>query len=317
MNRLAAIVFLSLLAIVGGIFFFARTLHAPEKGVLELRSTKANILFVGDMFFDRSIRTTAQEKGYDYLLSCVKDVFLSYDAVIANLEGPITTKHSVAVGSVVGSWQNYTFTFEAEVAALLARHNVKAVSLGNNHIENMDKEGVYSTRDYLEKAGVGHFGGLAFLHEESTDVGEPIYRAEINGQKLSFVAYNQFGGMPPYEVAPRIAKEKADGYFVIVLAHWGEEYIPPVKAVREAARLFAESGAGLVIGSHPHVVQETEMIGATPVYYSLGNFLFDQFFSEEVMHGLAVEATFRDGKLVATKELPTEMLRERRVCFSK
>jgi gamma-polyglutamate biosynthesis protein CapA len=190
------------------------------------------------------------------------------------------------------------------------------VSLGNNHIENMDEAGVLSTRAYLEEAGVAHFGGLALLHEEPTDVGEPVHRMELEGQRLSFIAYNQFGGMAPQEVSPRIASEKAGGYFVVVMAHWGEEYVPPVQGVREAARLFAEAGAGLIIGSHPHVVQESETIGETRVYYSLGNFLFDQFFSEEVRHGLAVEAIFKDGTLVSITELPTTMLQEeRRVCF--
>jgi len=236
---------------------------------------------------------------------------------VANLEGPITDKKSVAVGSRVGSWQNYTFTFEPEVAALLARHNVRFVSLGNNHIENMDEAGVHATRRHLKEAGVAHFGGISLLHDKPTDLGEPIHRTDINGQKLSFIAYNQFGGMPPEDVAPRIAAEKAAGRFTVVLAHWGEEYIPPVPEVRRAARLFAESGAGLIIGSHPHVVQEKETIGETVVYYSLGNFLFDQFFSEEVQRGLAVETVFRDGKLASLTEHPTTMLREeRQVCFT-
>lgn len=314
---------LSLAAAAGGFLLYAPTLHAPERGPDAPGEQEARTLFVGDMFFDRSIRTTAEVEGYDYLLSCVKDRFLSYDAVIANLEGPITTKRSVAAGSKVGSWQNYTFTFEPEVAALLARHNVKAVSLGNNHIGNMGEEGIAATQRYLESAGISYFGGVQdkSASDKNTMIyhsvlREPIWRSEIGGQRLSFVAYNQFGGMPPEAVASRIKAEKAGGRFVVVFAHWGEEYVPPVKAVREQAALFARAGAGLIIGSHPHIVQESEVLGQTKVYYSLGNFLFDQFFSEDVRHGLAVEATFKDGRLIDTKELPTTMLQdERRVCF--
>lgn len=302
-------------AIGAFLYFFENQVSSFQAPMPEV-PTEARLLFVGDMFFDRSIRTTAQEKGYDYLLSCVAERFRSYDAVVANLEGPITDRKSVATGSRVGSWQNYTFTFEPEVAALLARHNVKFVSLGNNHIENMDEAGVVSTRKYLEEAGVAYFGGVSVFEEKSADIAEPVHRTEIQGQALSFVAYNQFGGMPPEDVAPRIRAEKEAGRFVVVLAHWGEEYIPPVKAVRATAKLFADAGAGLIIGAHPHVVQEKGTIGETVVYYSLGNFLFDQFFSDEVQHGLAVEAVFKNGELVSLTDHPTTMLREeRQVCF--
>lgn len=309
-------------AIIGAFLFLHERALAPFSASQEAVPPQARLLLVGDMFFDRSIRTTAQAKGYDHLLSCVKDRFLGYDAVIGNLEGPITERKSVAVGSRVGSWQNYTFTFEPEVARLLARHNVRAVSLGNNHIENMGEEGITQTHRFLREAGVAYFGGVQVkTSTEDTMIyhsvsREPIYRTEINGERLSFVAYNQFGGMPPEDVAPRIASERAAGYFVIVMAHWGEEYVPPVAEVRRAAKLFADAGAGLIIGSHPHVVQERELIGSTPVYYSLGNFLFDQFFSEEVRHGLVVEAVIGEGRLVSEAQFATTMRQEeRQVCF--
>lgn len=306
--------FLLLVAAIAAALYPQQRALAPDVS-LENREEPAKLLFVGDMFFDRSIRTTAEERGYDFLLSCVKDRFDSYDLVVGNLEGPITEQSSVSVGSVIGSWQNFTFTFAPEVASLLARHNVKAVSLGNNHIGNMGEDGVVSTREHLDLAGVGHFGGIELLDEKPTEVGEPVYRTELKGEALSFIAYNQFGGMSPEEVVVRIAAEKEDGRLVVVMAHWGEEYIPPVSEVRRAARLFAEAGADIVIGAHPHVVQEREIIGDTPVYYSLGNFLFDQFFSEEVRRGLAVEVHIQHGLVQSTAEYPTEMLRDRRVCF--
>ena len=74
------------------------------------------------------------------------------------------------------------------------------------------------------------------------------------------------------------------------MAHWGIEYqSAPPSYVRVLARKFSLAGADLVIGTHPHVIGEMEDIGTTRVYYSLGNFVFDQYWDELVRCGLAVE----------------------------
>jgi poly-gamma-glutamate synthesis protein (capsule biosynthesis protein) len=174
--------------------------------------------------------------------------------------------------------------------------------MGNNHITNFGEEGVASTREYLDKAGVAYFGGV---HGD-----EPVYHTDTN---LSFVSYNQFGGNSPDEVAYIIQKEKEQGKTVIVYAHWGEEYTTTPSGIRDVAKLFAASGADVIIGSHPHVVMPYEHIGKTIVYYSLGNFIFDQYFSKDVRHGLAVELILKDGK-ITTKEYPLELELDGRTC---
>ncbi len=319
MVRVVSIGIIALLVGAGRLFFFPLHLERPPLAApseVNKETEPARLLFVGDMFFDRSIRTTAEQKGYDYLLSCVKDRLLSYDAVVGNLEGPVTDKKSVSVGSFLGSWQNFTFTFAPDVAPLLLRHNIRIVDLGNNHIDNMQEEGVLQTRSYLDKADVGHFGGPVYSRGAGATSSESIYRTTVQEQKFSFISYNQFGDLSPEDTVPLIAAEKKDGRFVVVFSHWGEEYVPPVAAVKRAARLFSNAGADLIIGAHPHVVQGHEQVGDTLVYYSLGNFLFDQFFSEEVSHGLAVDVTVNHGKLVSTVEYKTTMGKDRRVCFS-
>jgi poly-gamma-glutamate synthesis protein (capsule biosynthesis protein) len=76
------------------------------------------------------------------------------------------------------------------------------------------------------------------------------------------------------------------------MAHWGDEYATsaPMR-VQGEARGFVDAGAKAVIGSHPHVIESTEWIGGVPIVYSLGNLVFDQFFSPEVMNGEIVELT--------------------------
>src|SRR5262245_30399393 len=90
----------------------------------------AEVLFGGDMMFDRTIRTTIEQKGGDYIFSCLDDILFSNDLVVANLEGPITQNASVSQNSQMGDGNNFTFTFPPSTAALLYKHNVRLVNLG-------------------------------------------------------------------------------------------------------------------------------------------------------------------------------------------
>jgi poly-gamma-glutamate synthesis protein (capsule biosynthesis protein) len=257
---------------------------------------ETKIIFVGDMFFDRSIRKVMYAKGGDYVFSCMSDFLKNSDLVVGNLEGPITESASKSLLSQVETPDNYTFTFPTNVPHLLYKNNIRLVNLGNNHIGNFGKEGIASTKKYLSEAKVNYFGGL------NSD--EPIFREG----KLSFISYNEFGGESAQKVAEKIVKEKESGQTVIVYTHWGEEYVPATARVKNVAKLFAKSGASLIVGSHPHVIQESEKIispqpslypkeRVTTVYYSLGNFIFDQYWNKEVSTGLVLEAKIEDENL--------------------
>ncbi len=271
-------------------------------------SGTVKLLFVGDMFFDRYIRMKGRLHGEDYLFSCADPVFRKVDAVIGNLEGPITDEDSKSEGTEIGSPENYQFTFPSTTAALLARHNIAAVDIGNNHIANFGNEGITATHKYLDAAHVGYFGGV---------VGnEPVYRTEIKGVPLSFVSYNAFYGTTSDAVAEAVAIEKAKGRTVIVFAHWGEEYSTSTALLRGRAEKFAASGASLIVGAHPHVVLPSEIVGGVPVYYSLGNFMFDQYWNDSVAHGVALEVLIaRDGLLL--REHYADISRDGRTCVTQ
>lgn len=305
------------LALLGALFLFAE--REPQvASVLEVISSPLPTLFAapeeksvtmfaaGDMLFDRKIRQVSMLHGEDYPLSCIKDLMQSADIAVANLEGPITAHPSKSMGSVPGSYDNYFFTFPTTTALMLARHNIKVVDIGNNHITNFGVEGMWSTQEYLRQAGVGYFGGI--------DGDEGVFQTDIHGVLISFVGYNEFGGSSPRDVANKILEEKKLGRVVIVYTHWGDEYVDSSPRLRPIATLFAESGAAAVIGSHPHVVLGSEYIGDTLVYYSLGNFIFDQYWNEDVRHGLALILTIpKEGRVTAT-EHQTEILRDGRTC---
>jgi poly-gamma-glutamate synthesis protein (capsule biosynthesis protein) len=205
--------------------------------------------------------------------------------VIGNLEGPITENVSVSMLTMPGGDDNFTFTFPTITAKLLADYNIKLVNLDNNHIGNFGPEGIDSTKKYLNEAGVN------YIYNEN------IYRTELGGQKISFISYNEFGGESAQKVASQISSEKAKGQMVFVYAHWGDEYVEVPQRVKDIANLFVKSGADLIIGSHPHIILPSQKINNTLVYYSFGNFIFDQYWNKDVSTGLVLEVNISGGKL--------------------
>jgi gamma-polyglutamate biosynthesis protein CapA len=294
--------------------FFASSAHAPitpemsVSFVEEDRTETTRVLFVGDMFFDRFIRRVMETAGDEYVFSCIATLLARADFVVGNLEGPITPHDSVTRENATNEPDHFKFTFSPSIAETLARYHFAAVNLGNNHIGNFGLEGMHSTREYLGAAGIGHFGGLGG--------DEPILHKDSDGVRLSFVSYNQFGGDSAETVSKKIAAEHALGRVVMVYAHWGEEYSTSSIDIRKKAELFANAGASAIIGSHPHVVGTHEYIGNTLVYYSLGNFIFDQYWNDEVTNGLAVLLHISDdaNKKISATEHPTISTKDGRVC---
>ncbi len=270
--------------------------------------TEARIFAGGDMIFDRKIRVVSEARGADYPFSCIDPLIKQADFAVANLEGPITNNASRSVGTAPGSFDNYFFTFPTTTGALLVRHNFRAVGIGNNHILNFGYAGLLSTQVNLSRAGLGFFGGV--------EGNEGIYESDDNGVPLAFVGYNEFGGGTVAEVANNIKKEHDAGRVVIVYAHWGDEYIDASPRLRPVAELFSQSGAAAIIGMHPHVVLPHEYIGDTLVYYSLGNFIFDQYFSDDVDHGLTLILTVTKDGHVTAEEHPVTLNRDGTTCES-
>lgn len=259
-----------------------------ERGEVS-RSGEAKILFVGDMMFDRTIRSVAESKGYDHLFSCVGDYLDGFDLVVGNLEGPVTPAPSLSQGTKPGDFGNTTFTFDPQVAEALARHNVRMVSLGNNHIFDMGRDGIDSTVDMLDRAGMRWFGAPGRAQTATTT---------IDGVRVGLVAFNQFvGENDPERAARAVAAVRGQADLVVAYAHWGDEYAPANALQKRVARRLVDAGADLVVGSHPHVIQESEVYGGGQIHYSLGNFIFDQYWEEAVRTGGGLEVTWKNGAL--------------------
>ncbi|MFA6383100.1 MAG: CapA family protein [Parcubacteria group bacterium] len=248
---------------------------------------KIKILFLGDLMFDRWIRQVGEKKGDNFVFDKIKNLLQGEDLVVGNLEGPITDKASVSVASVFGSKENYIFTFPPQTAVDLFQENIKLVNIGNNHILNQGQVGLASTEDFLKNAGVNFFG----------DPQDQKYRLKIydlNGLKIGLVNYNQFMKNAEQQTLEDIKNAKTQGADVVILyAHWGTEFVSePEQKIKNLAHGFVDAGADLIIGSHPHVVQTKEVYRGKAIYYSLGNFIFDQYFQSETQKGMGVEAIF-------------------------
>lgn len=265
-------------------------------------SPQATIVFVGDMMLDRYIRTMANAHGgYDYILEDVASLLLSGDAVIGNLEGPVFDARSVSQSTKIGSSQNMRFVFDPVVVTALNAHNFTTVFVGNNHILDFGNRGLEATRRNLTEGDLNYFG-------DPYDPRHFVATTSLNGVSLSFVGYNEFG--PPAFSTTRSLVEEQRADVVVVYTHWGDEYASaPREDIKQKARSLIESGADLVVGSHPHVIQGKEKYRDGIIYYSLGNFIFDQYFSSETTEGLAVCVDVSKEGIVSTKEITVQMKR--------
>ena len=259
------------------------------------------ITFVGDMMFDRYIRERAEVHGYAQVLSDTTGLLAESDILIGNLEGPITTFAPVSDWREGGP-NHYTFTFATTVAQTMADVGFDAVILSNNHILNFGQEGLRQTKDHLLDVGIGYTGA-------PDDVYTP-WRQSLGHQDAAIYPYSTRYTGDVERLLEDIRREAAD-VFVVVYAHWGDEYeTEPNRGQRTLAHRFVDAGADLVVGAHPHVVQSKEQYKNAWIYYSLGNFVFDQYFDELVSCGLVLSVAPNTSGMYTTNESFITLMRD-------
>jgi len=243
------------------------------------------VLFVGDIMLDRTVALSAEERGVSALFSTsIRELFAEADVRVGNLEGAVTTNQSIARRDHT----IFRFTFDPAVAqqALLAL-GFDVLSLANNHALDFGAAGYAQTGAYLEAWGVQSFG---HPHNNADYVSAVVER---KGRALCFIGYHALFSPDTAPITTRLAELRPRCFKIVVFAHWGEEYsLHSTLKQREEAHAFVDAGADLVVGAHPHVVQEAEVYRGRAIFYSLGNFMFDQNFSWETTHSIALRADF-------------------------
>ena len=257
----------------------------------EKEKREVKLLFLGDVMMTRGVERKIIGKNENFLYPFVNilNYLQSFDYVIANLEGPISDK-----GTKVGS--KYSFRMKPDSAEALSRANIKIVNLANNHIFDYSKVAFEETLENLGKNNINYFGisyEPLIIEKEETKIGflgfsDFLKHLEVKENKIGISVVNENLS----EIIKK-AKEKVD--ILIVSFHWGEEYkkIANERQVK-LAKLAIDSGADLIIGHHPHVIQNIEKYKDKFIFYSLGNFVFDQNFSKETMIGGGVEVYIKN-----------------------
>jgi len=259
-------------------------------------SAEASTSFViaGDAMFDRNVWQKYQPDLKNVFSNFGTRVFRGSDISLINLEGPVSD-HTIP-GIQTGGM---SFNFQPQVPSVLKYLNVGEVSLANNHTNNAGTSGFTTTKSMLTKSDIKYFGQPVGF---SSDASVIRLSGGVPATIIGIMALDDFDQAA---LKAKIKSEKVAGQTVIIMPHWGTEYAPKHSASqKQMAKEWIAAGADLIVGSHPHVTQDFEIVDGKPVIYSLGNFVFDQFFSQETQEGLVVAGTITKDKITLSF-LPT------------
>lgn len=256
---------------------------------------QTSIVFAGDIMLGRSVMGASIDNNDPYYpFRNTADFLKNADITFANLENPIVNDCPRHVGG-------FKFCTNYEIADGLNFAGIDVVTLANNHTSNYGQKGVAETKKYLSDIGIKSVGysNLEII--------------EKNNITFGFLGFDYVTSQKNIEDDMNLIKESDSKVDVLIVSpHWGTEYKSIASSFqREVAKRMVENGADLIIGHHPHWVQNSEMIGDTTVYYSLGNFIFDQMWSEETKKGLLLKITFdppngeTGAKIFKTEEFKT------------
>ena len=249
------------------------------------RRATIEMTFVGDVMFGRYVKDGRKTiPAGDYNIFAAVEELLAADIVIANLETPVLA--DLPRQSPYGLRLRFGATL-GEARHLVAG-GFTAVTLANNHSYDLRLRGLSETPARIRELGLTPLG--------VSRLDPPTFRADTithDGWRIAFIAITTERNGPqrkhqpelpfvddaddiPAVLLPVIEEARASHDLVVVLAHWGKEYMDePWKSQSRAAHALIDAGADLIIGHHPHVLQAFEAYKDGFIAYSLGNFRFD------------------------------------------
>lgn len=248
------------------------------------------IILTGDVMLGRSVMAVSLGKNdptYPFLK--VGGSLNEANLVFGNLENPIVEGCPTMTTGMV-------FCAGPVMIAGLKYAGFDVVNIANNHIKNYGEEGYIQTKNLLNKEGIEYVGD-----------GNLVVR-QINGTKFGFLGFNFVAEKPKDSDYKLVRESKPKVDILIVMVHWGNEYLPePSTSQKDIADVLIKSGADVIAGGHSHWTQGYDTVDGKPIFYSLGNFVFDQDWSEETKTGLAVRLTYEARELKKIEEMPIYM----------
>ena len=243
---------------------------------------KASILFTGDILLDRGVRQVIERKGADCLFTeAVDSLFRSARAVVGNLECPATTVNAPVQ-------KRYIFRGEPAWLDVLRHHGFTHLNLANNHSIDQGRRGLIDTHRNIVEHGMVPVGAGFTMDEATAPVlllTEPRRVWLLASLRLALENFAYLPDRPSVSQEPmdsliarvvRLRREDPQAVIVVSL-HWGGEHtLKPVPSQRLEARRLIDAGADALVGHHTHTLQTIERYRGRPIYYSIGNFIFDQ-----------------------------------------
>jgi poly-gamma-glutamate synthesis protein (capsule biosynthesis protein) len=231
------------------------------------------------------------------------------DIAFVNLESPFSDQGPYHEGGLI-------FHAAPDTIAGLQLAGIAIASTANNHARDCGPHGVTFTITWLRSHGIEPIG--------SSDSEAAVHQGVIltrNGVRFGFLGYtfDQNNGnwkdtdkrialADPKGVCRDVVELRKRVDVVIVSMHHGVEYMSKPSAAQIAfAHAAIDAGASLVIGHHPHVVQPSESYRGAPIFYSLGNFIYDQYQRAETQHGEIVQISFLGRNILATHVMPVKI----------
>ena len=285
---------------------------SPLHAATPIPETPITLAFTGDVMFGRTVNdhmlATASNDPYPFTYT--GDFLRGFDLTTGNLECVISN-----LGAPVP--KSYNFRGDARAYDRLLGAGFDLVSVANNHSGDYGKDAFLDEFLTLSKRGLAPIGGGKNKQQAHT----PVFK-EVRGTTIAFLAYDQ---IDPYSFAATdtvpgsawlteadlrrdIAAARPSADFVIAFVHWGIEYFTGIAdQQRYLARVAIDSGADMVVGAHPHVIEPYEFYKGKMIVYSLGNFVFDNMLDEVVRRGNILALTVQKNRLLEWKLVPTRI----------
>ncbi len=248
-----------------------------------------SMLIVGDVLLARYVETLMTKHGDDYPFTGISfSDFSQNPAVLGNFEAAVPKLH------VPTPPLEIRFSVAEEYLPALSKAGFSQLSLANNHAFDFGVAGYENTQDALKEEYLEPFGSPVDFSPKD------ISFQEIDNLNVALIPLHALYKLPTGEEIEALFEATSSADFQLVYVHWGTEYKLMHSAAQEnLAKKLVEAGADLIVGHHPHVVQDVQLIDGVPVFYSLGNYIFDQYFSIDVQESLMLQLDFSPQPLIS------------------
>jgi poly-gamma-glutamate capsule biosynthesis protein CapA/YwtB (metallophosphatase superfamily) len=263
------------------VFILALVIFSSCQSKIERTETK-KIVFVGDLLLDRGVRERIEHLGIESLFHrTVDSVFSSYDIVVANLECP-ATKIEEPIS------KKYIFIAEPEWLNVLKKHGITHLNLANNHSMDQGRDGLVDTKENISESGMiplGYGKNIRQACKEELIETEPRNIYVVSSSRIPSENWTYLEDSPCIceesidNIAKRVnnLRKQEPECVIIIQLHWGAEHtFFPLTSQKQDAYKLIDSGADCIIGHHSHTVQLVETYKERPIYYGIGNYIFDQ-----------------------------------------